>query len=542
MEMPKPNVLLVDDDDETLQLYERFLDNPDWTLIKARSGMEALQLAETTDFSAIVLDVCMPGMDGLEAARRLRSAERTRTVPIVFASAVDRTGMHDLKAYDAGAVDFLFKPVEPAVLRAKVRVLVELSQKTAEVKLQGEMLREAERREHERQLSYQKQLLEMNKQKAVGILAAGVAHHFNNILQIALGHAELAQRYLPPGSPAAAPLTTVSKAGRRAVELVRRMLVLGKPQPDDEEMTPLNHAVLETVRVLKPTLPTSITVATNLGTGAGSVKMQFADLEQILVVLAMNARDAMLDGGVLTIETGAMADPPTDRLPPSGETPLTTRLTVRDTGSGMDAATRAHLFEPFFTTKQPDRGVGLGLYTAYTLIERHGGSIQVESEPGRGSSFHVQLPRFATAPVRPIVEPGAVRTAGSVPAPQATVLVVEDEDEVRTLLEQVLLSGGYEVFTAASAEEALLEFTERLDRIDLLLADVVLPGMSGLSLARRFQEARPDLKVLHVTAHSDVIKERRFSAGKFVKVLAKPFEIDELLKAVEESITNVVAG
>jgi len=536
---PQVNILLVDDQEDILLAHRSFLESLNQHIVLASSGEAALECVRELDFAVIVLDVYMkPGLDGFQTALKIRELERSSATPIIFVTGMERSRVCIEDVYGAGAVDILHKPVDISVFRSKVRVFVELAQKKDEIKHQSELLQQASRREHSRDLAHQKQLFEAQKIKAVGVLAAGVAHHFNNLLQIMLGNSAIASRIVPSDSPAQRALSSITNAGRRASDLVRRMTLIGKPGPDVRNALSVNESVLEAIAAVKPTIPANVRITTALGTETGRWNLSPSDFEQVFLVLALNARDAMPDGGVLSVETSTEVPVCCRFAEPFGAKSGMSCVTVSDTGVGMDAGIRAHLFEPFFTTKDPDRGVGLGLYTAYAIVERAGGIIQVESKPNEGSKVHICLPRMDVEQ-EPFLSPQPVVApqSGIVQVGQGrTVLVVEDEEEVRNLVVKILELDGYRTLMASSAEEALEKYQDAFRSIDLLLTDVVLPGKSGLVLARKCREICPDLKVVLMTAHTEVIDQRRGSVAEHERILRKPFEIATFRLTLQQAL------
>jgi PAS domain S-box-containing protein len=383
--------------------------------------------------------------------------------------------------------------------------------------------------------SLEDQLRQAQKMEAVGQLAGGIAHDFNNLLTAILGSTELLLADTPPGDPRREDVQEISRSAHRAAALVRQLLAYSRKQVLQPRRVDLNAIVRDMGAMLRRVVGEPIELRLDLDPGLGHVTADPGQLEQVIANLGVNARDAMPRGGTLTITTTnvtgrgvtAAAD---EALPAAG--PLVS-LAVTDTGIGMDDEVRGRLFEPFFTTKELGRGTGLGLATVYGIVRQSGGHIQVRSRPGEGSSFTVYLPRAeAPRPAR-----GALAAAAPVSGGSETVLVAEDEEAVRHLVCRVLRAKGYRVLEARHAEAALELAAKATEPIDLLVSDLVMPGLGGRALADRLLHARPGLRVLFITGYAAEAVERqgRLPAGH--GLLEKPFTADQLAHKVRETLT-----
>ncbi|HYK82680.1 MAG TPA: PAS domain S-box protein [Gemmatimonadales bacterium] len=382
------------------------------------------------------------------------------------------------------------------------------------------------------QRQLEEQLRQSQKMEAVGQLAGGIAHDFNNLLTAILGSAQLLLHALGPADPRREDAEEIQNAGLRAAELTRQLLAFSRRQVLAPKVLDLNAVVANMDRMLRRLIGDDVQLATSLDPTAGAVNADPSQLEQVLLNLAVNARDAMPTGGRLTIETAGVQLPAEHgegrHRVPAGEY---VRLTVTDTGMGMDEATQAHLFEPFFTTKEVGKGTGLGLATVYGIVKQSGGHVWVYSEPGHGTSVKIYLPRVASAPAAPV--PAA-------PEPQElrggceTVLLVEDAAPVRTLARRSLEAWGYTVLDAPDPEVALTVATGHRGGIDLLVTDVVMPGMSGRELAERLGPERPQMKVLYTSGYTDdaMVRQGVLTAG--VAFLQKPFVPETLARKVRQ--------
>jgi two-component system cell cycle sensor histidine kinase/response regulator CckA len=371
----------------------------------------------------------------------------------------------------------------------------------------------------------EEQLRQSQKMEAVGRLAGGIAHDFNNLLMVIMGHGELLRRSFEPDDPRLRKVQHVMGASERAARLVRQLLAFSRKQVMEPQVVDLNALVGETARMLRPLLGEDVEVVTRLRSASGRVRVDPAQIDQVLVNLAVNARDAMPRGGSLFLETE-------DGEAPAGTGPGEVLLTVRDTGHGMDERIRSHAFEPFFTTKGASGGTGLGLSMVYGIVQQSGGQIAVQSEPGRGASFRIRLPG-ADDP-----GPGTSVAAAPLPAPRGgeTVLVVEDEAAIRSLAREMLEAHGYRALEAVSGEEALVLAERHAGPIDLLVTDVVMPGLAGPALAERFCALRPGARVLFMSGYAGGDLARRGLTDADAQLLPKPFTADVLSRRVRETL------
>jgi two-component system cell cycle sensor histidine kinase/response regulator CckA len=361
-------------------------------------------------------------------------------------------------------------------------------------------------------------LRQVQRMDSIGQLAGGVAHDFNNILTAILGFSEILLDDAPAGSDSRLDLEAIQKAAQHGASLSRQLLAFSRRQMLDSKVLDLGEVVHEFERMIGRVLGEHIRWSAHTDADLWHVKADRGQLEQVLMNLAVNARDAMPEGGTLTIETRnatvARGAPDRSQAPPGAYV----RFSVRDTGAGMDADTQARIFEPFFTTKAPGRGTGLGLATVYGIVKQSGGVIDVESEPGQGSTFHVFLPAVAETAVD--AAQGAARQAASVES--ASILLIEDDAALRRLLVRSLERVGHRVRDAADSEGALALLAED-PAIDLLVTDAVLPGQSGPSLARRIEVDRPALRVLFISGYSDDAILRLGLLNAQEAFLQKPF-------------------
>jgi len=367
--------------------------------------------------------------------------------------------------------------------------------------------------------------------EAIGRLAGGVAHEFNNLLTAILGYAELLLGRLDPGSPLRHEVEEILGAGERAANLTRELLAFGRQQVLQPRVIELNGTIGAGLPSLRRLLRESHRLATDLSPAAGAVRVDPAQVEQVLVSLVANARDAMPGGGVVTVATAAVDLDAETAARHEGIRPGPhVALSVADTGEGMDEETRARIFEPFFTTKGPGKGTGLGLATVYGIVRQSGGFIAVESVRGRGSRFTILFPRAAEAVPSPERAPGAPGPARG----GETVLLAEDEEPVRAITRLVLQGAGYRVLEARDGVEALEVEARHEGPIHLLVSDIGMPRMGGKDLATALAARRPGTRVLLMSGfvHDPVL--RAGVPGSGVPFLAKPFASAALLARVRE--------
>jgi PAS domain S-box-containing protein len=376
----------------------------------------------------------------------------------------------------------------------------------------------------------EEQLRQAQKMEAVGRLAGGVAHDFNNILSVILTYGELLLGDLKPGDPMRADIEEIRKAASRAAGLTRQLLLFSRQQVVEPKVIDLCEILGSMDRMLQRIVGEDVDLVSVPSKAAGRIKADPSHIEQVILNLVVNARDAMPTGGRLTIETSNVdldeGQPPSQLPAKPGPHVL---LAVTDTGTGMTLETQARIFEPFFTTKEIGKGTGLGLSTVFGIVQQAGGSIWVDSEPGKGTTFKVYLPRVEAEVDVPRAQVSPATLRGT-----ETILLVEDEEQVRAIVVSVLRRQGYQVLPAQNGGEAILLSERHPQPIDLLLTDVVMPLMSGPELARRLVGARPRMKVLCMSGYTDDSIVRHGVVDGGVAFIQKPITAASLAKKVRE--------
>ena len=377
------------------------------------------------------------------------------------------------------------------------------------------------------------QLRQAQKMEAIGQLAAGVAHDFNNILTVIQGYAGLLQHKMPAGGPQVKPLEEINNATARAATLIRQLLMFSRKQIMQFRHLDLNDALRNAIKMLERLVGEHVQIEFKPQSPIPAIHADSSMVEQIAMNLAVNARDAMPDGGQLTIHTSleTVNRKPTPMDPESRQGDYIC-LTFRDNGTGMDAQILSQIFEPFFTTKPVGKGTGLGLSTVFGIVRQHHGWLDVDSKPGQGTEFRIYFPASVQA---------AEKTDSTVDTPlcggRETVLVAEDEDILRQLVVQVLRLQGYTVLEAASGRQAIEVWEQAKRPVDLLLTDMVMPGgIMGSDLAERLSSQCPDLRVIYTSGYSPGMAGKDTSLLERRNFLAKPYTINKLAQFVRECL------
>jgi len=378
----------------------------------------------------------------------------------------------------------------------------------------------------------ERQLRMAQKMEAVGRLTGGIAHDFNNLLGVIIGYSQVLKRTLGSDHASFEHAEEIEKAGQRAVSLTRQLLAFSRQQVLEPVVLNLNALLSDMEKMLPRLIGEDIALKLDLDTTLSQVKADPSQIEQVILNLAVNARDAMPDGGKLLVQTANVnLDTAYARIHPGSRPGSYVMLRVTDTGTGIDPEIQSQIFEPFFTTKERDKGTGLGLATVYGIVKQSGGYIAVDSEKGKGASFSVYLPRLEQPTTEPIAPVAAtpVNTRGT-----ETILLVEDADPLRKLAEMFLKESGYCILSAADGQQALQIAREHFGPIHLLLTDVVMPGMNGRVLGERLAPSQPGMKVLYMSGYTD-----SFIAGHGVlepgtQLLHKPFTQETLTRKVRE--------
>jgi signal transduction histidine kinase len=516
----KVDILLVDDQPAKLLSYEAILEQLGENLIKAGSATDALEQLLKRNVAIILIDVCMPDLDGFQLATMIREHPRFQKTAIIFVSAIQVNDLDLLRGYQLGAVDYVPVPVIPELLRAKVKVFAELYRKTRQLErlnaelenrvaertaelaqANAELEQRVEQRTQEREEALA-QVHEMRKLESLGQLTGGVAHDFNNLLMAVLGNLELAKKYLRDQPQVLRLIDGAIQGAERGATLTKRMLAFARRQELRPEAVDIAKLVDSMIEMLRRSLGPTIQIATDFERGLAPIRVDPNQLELALLNLAVNARDAMPVGGEVTITACR------EQVGASEVTGLApgeyVRIGVGDTGHGMDEATLRRATEPFFTTKGPGHGTGLGLSMVDGLVAQSGGVLRIDSRPTIGTTVELWLPVSAACDGREPERSGAPLRVGE--SRSFRVLVVDDDAMVAAGTAAMIEDLGHSVIKEESASRALEQLSTR-PNIDLVITDYAMPGMTGSELAAEIHRVLPGLPVVIATGYSDAPEE-----------------------------------
>ena len=508
-------LLVVDDDPQALPLVEMALMDAHFERIievapTVASGLERIKADEHDIY---LIDHRLPDGTGISLIHEAKKAGTTK--PFILMTGYG-SGALDEAAFHEGAADYVEKHMLSAHLERAIRYAVRDWH--------------ASRALHDRE----DQLRHAQKMEAIGRLAGGVAHDFNNLLTAIVGFTDLIGERLDPRDPTADDVREIRKAADRATALTRQLLAFSRKQFLTPTVLDVNETVSGLIHMLPRVIGEHIQTTTRLAPHLPRVWADSSQMDQVLVNLVLNARDAMPAGGHLTIET-SFVDMDEESLA-AGRLALQPGryvvLVVSDTGVGMDEAIRARAFEPFFTTKPKGKGTGLGLATVYGIVDQSGGAIALDTAPGRGTAVRIYLPVTSATRDDSKSEAPAVMIGGGA----ETLLLVEDNDSVRQVTAQALRRRGYTVYEARHAEEAIEWASKSLSKVQLLVTDVVMPGLSGPNLAARLVRMNPNLRVLYMSGYTDdaTVVHGNFWGG--VPLLQKPFTPAQLAESVRMAL------
>jgi signal transduction histidine kinase len=473
--------------------------------LEAWDGSEALRLLHVGAADVALLDTQLPDPGALDVLEQSRGA--ARAVPVLLLAGPGRIP-EAVQAMKLGARNYLSRPLTGPELSEALREALQSRPPLPPAPERDEQLRQAV------------------KMEAVGRLAGGVAHDFNNLLTVIIGYSEMLRHGLAADHPLRTCTEEIVRAAQRGASLTQQLLAFSRKQVLQPTVLDLNQVVARMEKLLRPLIGEHVELALQLSAETCAVKADNGQLEQVIVNLAVNARDAMPAGGRLTLRTGLLTAEADDPVPP-GRWAV---LTVSDTGVGMDEATRLRIFEPFFTTKEAGRGTGLGLATVHGIVQQSGGHVTAVSELGHGSTFTVYLPQAWDA----LRAPDAAPAAAPHPRGSETVLLVEDEPSVRGMVRAMLHRLGYTVLEAPGGEEAQKLAGQHPGPIHLLITDVVMPRLSGVEVARRLVQIRPGLRVLYISGYTEGPLLRQALAEGIADALPKPFAAGPLAHKVRE--------
>ena len=551
-------ILIVDDMPDNLYFLEVLLKGNGFEVVSALNGVEALACARENPPDLVISDILMPVMDGYALCREWRGDEQLKKIPFIFYTATFTEKKDEELALSLGAVRFLVKPQEPDVLITCVReVLADTSVRAATSlpdatpdetgllkeynealfrKLEKKMADlERANRELELHIEEQKrleeQLRQAQKMEAIGRFSAGIAHDFNNILTVIIGYGGIMRMKAAIDDGQRDKLDHILEAADRAKNLTSSLLTFSRKQPLKLQKLDLNAVVSGVQAFLSRVIGDDIALSLSTSSQKLSIIADRGHIEQVLMNLAVNARDAMPEGGTVSVETAVIAiDNDYISMHGYGTPGRYALLTVSDTGVGMDAATCQQIFEPFFTTKESGRGTGLGLSIVFGIVQQHDGHIHVYSEPGQGTTFRILLPLT----VEDAEADSAPALQAAPPGGSETILVVDNEESVREYLELFLTTMGYTVHQAANGEDAVNLFRQRPGEIALVLMDVIMPNKNGREAAIEIRAIDDSAKILFISGYPcDIISDRHL-LPEHAELLMKPLAPSELALKVRE--------
>jgi signal transduction histidine kinase len=542
-------ILAIDDNRDNLIALTAVLGDrlPHANILTVTDGAKGIEMARAQDPDVILLDIIMPAMDGFAVCRELKQDEHLQAIPVLFLTALRTDRESRIMALEAGGEGFLNKPFDEVELVVQIRAMAKIRaanrlqqhEKDQLEKLVAERTRKLEqelaerKRVEEERETLQAQLIQAQKMESVGRLAGGVAHDFNNMLGVILGHTELALTHMEPGQPLFAELREIQKAAQRSADLTRQLLSFARKQTIAPKVLDLNETVEGMLNMLARLIGEDIHLAVNFKPNLWLVKVDPSQIDQILANLCVNARDAIAGVGRITIETEnvVVGDGQCSNSFPCapGEFVM---VAVSDDGCGMDAQVLSKVFEPFFTTKGTGQGTGLGLATVYGIVEQNNGFINISSQPGHGSTFKIFLPRHATD-AKPIKKagPAALDLRG-----HETILLVEDDPAILNLAMSMLKHQGYTVLCAATTQKATRLAECHAGDIHLLMTDVIMPEMNGQELAQRLMSLYPRLKCLFMSGYTADIIAPKGVLDDGIHFIQKPFSMAALAAKVREAL------
>jgi signal transduction histidine kinase len=533
------NILLVDDQPAKLLSYEAILSELGENLIKAASGREALEILLKQEIALILIDVCMPDLDGFELAQMIRNHPRFAKTALMFVSAVSVTELDLLKGYEHGAVDYMPVPIVPDLLRARVRIFIDLHRKTraleelnaelehrveertaALAEINQQLEKRVEERTKERELALA-QVHEMQKMESLGQLTGGLAHDFNNLLMGILGCLQYIGKRIPEDPKSKRMLKAAQESAERGAALTKRLLAFARRQELHPEAIHLGGLIDGLAEMLRRSVGPTIRIDLDIAQDLDLIEADPNQLELALLNLILNARDAMPNGGRIAVAArnadlnGAMVALQNGRY---------VEVSVIDDGAGMDDTTLKRCTEPFFTTKERGKGTGLGLSTVQGMAVQSGGAMHITSAPGDGTKVNLWFPVAAAATALYAAET-AVDTAPS--RDQFMVLVVDDEALVGHVTATMVEDLGHAALWVPSGTEAL-EVMRSGRQIDVVITDHAMPGMTGGQLAEAIHKLYPGMPIILATGFADLPG----SYAQDLPRLSKPYGPDELAKAL----------
>ncbi|HJW85062.1 MAG TPA: response regulator [Candidatus Brocadiaceae bacterium] len=547
-----PKILIVDDETMITNLFEMSLHDEGLPAETANCGRDALEMFKRCEYDVVITDIMMPDINGVNLVEDIKKMKPETIVIVITGYPSVDTAAEFIRF---GAHDYLTKPLNPDVIISTInrvwsKRLLELQKEELLGQLQSAnyLLSETNlkiKEAAEEQKKLQEQLYHAQRLESIGQLAGGVAHDFNNILMAIVGYANLIQHEIGESDPMRQYIARILAVAERAEKLTGGLLAFGRKQVLHLQPVNTNTVIKDAVSLLEVMIGKDVEMKTVFSEKACLVMADNNQIVQVLVNLSRNARDAMPDGGLLTIGTKDVElDDTFVKTHGYGEAGKYALLFVSDTGTGMDKKTQERIFEPFFTTKEMGRGTGLGLAIAYGIVKQHHGFINVYSEPGIGTTFNIYLPLIedtstAQADLQKDANAAVLEKCKIPSGNEEEILLAEDDEAIRMLVENVLKTGGYRVVAAVNGEDAVYKFAAHKDTVQLLLFDVIMPKVNGMEAYRKIQEMRPDIKTIFMSGYSkDIIQNGNVFQGDAFRFISKPISPNVLLEKVREVLNT----
>jgi signal transduction histidine kinase len=496
-------------------MAREYLTEVGFRVSEAENGVKALQALENPRPDIIMLDVVMPEMDGFATTLAVRRMPGCEVIPIMIMTSLDD---HDSinRAYEMGATDFITKPINWMILVQRIRYMTRSVQMVNKQKQLEEELQQAQ------------------KLEAIGTLAGGVAHDFNNLLQTIQGFSEMLLYDKQEGDPSFRALNRIMEAVESGGKLTRQLLTYSRKIQSEKRPINLNDQVNQTCMLLQRTIPTMIEIDLRLEEDLKLLNADPVQMEQVLMNLVINARDAMPEGGRLVIKTKNIRRPDNQcESQPTSSPWEGVVLSVSDTGHGMDKETRKQIFDPFFSTKAPGKGTGLGLSMVHGIVENHQGRITCRSTPGAGTSFRIYFPVAESSLGKMAVEEKKGEQRG-----KEIILLVDDNETIRQTGEEMLARAGYTVLTASTGEMALDIHAKNSEEIALVLLDLIMPGMGGARCLQELLKKNAAINVVITSGYSPVDQTMKTIEACTREFLRKPFTYEQLLSTVRNVLDS----
>jgi len=519
-------VLTIDDEDPVRLSISAFLEDYNYEVLEAVNGKIGLEIFNKERPDLVLVDLRMPEMDGLEVLEKI--IKKSPDTPIIVVSGAGIIS-DIIEALHLGAWDYLLKPLtDMEVLYHSVEKALERARLINENRKYRKHLEdEVEKRTKELEDSNTK-LIQSQKMEAIGTLAGGIAHDFNNILAAIMGNAELLQMKIPPENPEQKNIANILSASYRARDLVMHILTYSRKDKLVQKPIHIHLIIKEALKLLTASLPSTIEIRKNIKVSSYWVMANITQIHQVVMNLCTNAHHAMLKkGGILEVTLSEINSiiPEYSNLP---EGPWI-KLSISDTGHGMTPETIERIFDPYFTTKEIDVGTGLGLSVVHGIVKNNGGIIQVESEPGKGSTFHIFFPGVEKKKYQKTAKFESLLKGNN-----EQILFVDDEEILIDIGKHTLESLGYKTVTSINPEEALKIFQDKPNAFDLVITDMTMPKMTGDILAGEILKIRPDMPIILTSGYNEFISEEKANVLGIKAFIMKPFQIDQLSETIQK--------